>query len=232
MVSLDEAVVIRHKTHGENYEIFVDADRALDYKSGEDIKLSEILASDTVFKDASAAEKASEEHLLKLYGASDMQQVLKAILVKGQLHLTTEQKRRMHDERFKQVASIIAQNAINPQTGSPHPLNRIEAAMQQAKVEIVMHKSAKEQVDKVLKKLKPILPIKFERLRIALHIPANHAGKLYHLISEIAQLVKEDWKGQDQYLLVEIPAGMQDELFTRINGATHGEVEAKVVKHE
>lgn len=232
MVNLDEAVIIRHKTHGETYEIFVDADEALKFKSGEDVSIEDILATDNVFRDAKAGDKASEEHLKTLYDVDTIDDVIKAILTKGELHLTTEQKRNMMEERRKQVATIIVRNAINPQTRSPHPLARIEAAMEEAKAEIVISKSAKEQVEKVVKKLKPIIPIKFEKLQVALHVPGTYAGKLYKTLHEYGTVLKEDWKGPDQFILLEIPAGMQDELFNKINGATHGEVETKVVKHD
>lgn len=232
MVSLDKAIIIRLKTHGEDYEIYVDADKAVKYRGGENIAIEDILAVMQVFKDAKAGEKASDEHLLELFHVSDVNDAIKEILVKGELHLTTEQKRHMHEERRKQVATIIARNAINPQTQTPHPLARIEAAMEEARVEIVISKSANEQVEKVLKALKPIIPIKFEKLQVVIQIPAAYAGKLYHVLREMGEIKKEEWVGAEQFCLMEIPAGLQDELYTKLNGVTHGEVKTKVVKHE
>ncbi len=232
MVSLDEAVIIRLKTHGETYEIYVDADKALKYKSGEQVPIDEVLASDHVFKDAKAGEKASEEHLKELFKVSNASEVIAEILLKGELHLTTEQKRQMLIERKKQVASIIAKNAINPQTNTPHPLTRIEAAMEEARVEIVISKSAKEQIEKVVKKLKVIIPLKFERIQVAVNIPAEYAGKMHHVIRDIGEIKKEEWVGAEQYCLIEIPAGMQNELYSKLNSVTHGNVKTKVVKHE
>jgi len=232
MVSLDDAVVVRLKTHGETYEIFVDADKALDYKSGQDVDLDEVLAADHVFKDAKKGDKASEEHIFDLFKVKDLKEAIKQILTKGDLHLTTEQKKKMHAERKKQVASIIAQNAINPQTKAPHPLSRIEAAMEEARAEVVISKTAKEQVDKVVKVIKPILPIRFEMLELAVKIPAAYAGKMYKVIHEFGTVKKDDWVGGEQYVLVEIPAGMQDEFYSQLNNMTHGEVKTKVVEHD
>ncbi len=232
MTSLEDAVIVRLKTHGETYEIYVDPDPALEYKSGGDVRLEDVLAAEHVFKDAKKGEKASEEHLLELFKAEDMNGVYDEILRKGELHLTTEQRRKMMEDRWKQVAAVIARNAINPQTNTPHPINRIEAAMEEARVEILLSKSAREQVEKVLKALKPIIPIKFEKLEIAVKIPAEYAGKMYSTLREYGDVKKEDWVGGEQYVLIEIPAGMQDELFSRLNSMTHGDVKTKVVKHE
>ncbi|MFH1055950.1 MAG: ribosome assembly factor SBDS [Candidatus Altiarchaeota archaeon] len=232
MVTLDEAVIVRLKTHGETYEIFVDADKAMKYRGGENVSLEDVLAVEHIFKDCKTGEKASEEHVKDLFKVKDVKEAIKEILLKGELHLTTEQKRLMHEERRKQIAGIIARNAINPQTKTPHPLARIEAAMEEARVEVVISKSANEQVEKVVKALKPILPIKFEKIEVAVQIPPAYAGRLYHILKEMGELKKEEWKGGEQYCLIEIPAGIQDEFYSRLNGATHGEIKTKVIKNE
>jgi|WetSurMetagenome_2_1015567.scaffolds.fasta_scaffold338325_2 ribosome maturation protein SDO1 len=232
MVSLEEAVIVKLRTHGENYELYVDADLAVKFRGGENVPIEDVLAVEQVFKDAVKGDKASEEHVKELFQVSDVKEAYKEILLKGELHLTTEQKRKMLADRRKQVASIIARNAVNPQTHAPHPLARIEAAMDEARAEVFLNKSANEQVEKVLKVLKPILPIKFEKAQVALKIPANYTGKLYHVIRELGEVKKEEWAGADQIVLVEIPAGVQDELFAKLNNITRGEVKIKVVKHE
>jgi ribosome maturation protein SDO1 len=232
MVSLEDAVIIRHKNSGETYEILVDADNALNFRGGADIPMDDILAVEQVFKDSAKGDKASDEHLLELYKLKDIPSVIVDILKRGELHLTTEQRRRMLDERRKQVAAIITKNSINPQTRTPHPLNRIEAAMDEAKVDITIAKSAGEQVEKVLKALKPILPIRFEKIQVALKIPAQYGGKLYHTLNELGEIKKDEWGSSEQFILIEIPAGLQDELFNRLNSATHGEVKTKVLKND
>lgn len=232
MANLDDAVIMRHKIQGQTYEVYVDADLALAYKSGEEVGLDDVLAVDHVFRDAGAGDKASEEHLLEVFNADDMSIVFDQILKKGDLHLTTEQKRRMLEERRKQVASIIAKNAINPQTNTPHPLNRIEAAMEEARVQISLDKSAKEQVEKAMKLLKPIIPIKFEKVQVAVRIPAEYTGKLYTVLHSVGEVKKEGWEGSDQYVLVEMPAGMQNDFYDQLNNLTHGEAKTKVVKHD
>ncbi len=232
MVSLEDAVIVKLRTHGENYELYVDADLAVKFRGGEGVKIEDVLAVGQVFKDAVKGEKASEEHLLELFQVSDVQEVYRKILLDGELHLTTEQKRKMLAERRRQVATIIARNAVNPQTHAPHPLARIEAAMDEARAEVVLNKSANEQVEKVLKVLKPILPIKFEKAEVAVKVAAQHSAKIYRTIHELGDVKKDEWVGGEQIILLEIPAGLQDELFSKLNNITHGDVKIKVVKHE
>ena len=230
MIPLDKATVVKLKTHGENFEILVDPDLALEYKEGKEIDVNELLAADKIFKDASAADAASDDSMLKVFETTDVREVAGKILKKGELHLTTEQKKRMLEERKKQVISIITRNAINPQTKTPHPPDRIESAMDEAKVSIDIQKSAKEQVDKVVKALRPLLPIKFENVQIAVKIPSEHSGKLYSVLHEFGEVKKDAWQGNCQYCLVEMPAGLQDDFCNKVNNLTHGEAEIKILR--
>jgi len=154
--SLDDAIIIRYKTHGHTFELFADPDEALAFREGERaLVIAEILAVETVFKDASAGDKASEDVIQSVFGTTEPTKVFEAILTRGELHLTTEQRRKMLADRRRQVAAQIARNAVNPQTGKPHPLQRIERAMDEARVDISLHQSVNEQVQTTLKALRP-----------------------------------------------------------------------------
>ncbi|ODS37646.1 rRNA metabolism protein [Candidatus Altiarchaeales archaeon WOR_SM1_SCG] len=230
MVSLDDAIVVKLKTHGENFEILVDPDLALEYKEGKEKSIDEILAVGKIFKDASAADSASDESMLKVFETTDVIEVAGKILKKGELHLTTEQRKQMLEERKKQIVNIIARNAINPQTKTPHPPDRIANAMDEAKVSIDIQKSAKEQVERVVKALRPLIPIKFDNVQIAVKIPAEHSGKLYATLHEFGEVKKDGWQGNFQFCLVEMPAGLQDDFCNKVNNLTRGEAEIKILR--
>jgi ribosome maturation protein SDO1 len=231
MVSLDKAVIARLKTQGENFEIFVDPELAAKYKEGVKVSLHELLAAETVFKDATAGEKASEHTIEKIFSTTDLQAVVDRILSKGELHLTTEQKRKKLEDIRKQIVAIIARNAMNPQTGSPHPPARIEKAMEEAKVAVVITKSAQEQVDAVLKEIKPIIPITFAKVNFAVKIPAQYSGNIFNVLHGFGEVKKEEWDKFGNYIcMIEIPAGLQDEFYSKLNGLTHGEVQTKILK--
>lgn len=231
MVSLDNAVIARLKIQGENFEIYVDPDLAQKYREGEKIELHNLLAVETVFKDAAAGEKASEHVMEKIFSTTDLKTIVDRILTKGELHLTTEQKRKKLEETKKQIITIIARNAMNPQTGTPHPPARIEKAMEEAKVNISITKSAQEQVEAVLKAIKPVIPITFAKVNYAIKIPSKYAGNIYGILRSLGEVKKEEWDKNGNYLcLIEIPAGIQDELYNKLNGLTHGEVQLKIIK--
>lgn len=230
MVSLDKAVIARLKTGGETFEIYVDPYLALDYRKGTKAPLNELLAVQEVFKDAGAGKKASEEVMEKVFETTEIGGIADRIITRGEIHLTAEQRKSMTEEKRKQIISLISRNSINPQTKAPNPPARIEAALTEARVTVDPFKSAKEQVDSAVKAIRPILPIKFETLQMVVKIPATYTGNSYKTLREYGEVKKEEWDKGDLISLMEIPAGLQDEFYSRLNSLTHGEVKIKIMR--
>lgn len=230
MVKLEDAVIARMSGHGTTFEVLVDPELAMIIRAGEPTDIRNALAVDKVFKDAKKGDAASEELIQKVFGTLDVFKVAEEIIRRGEVQVTTEQRRKMREQRLKQVVSLIARRAINPQTNLPHPPARVEAAVAEAKVHVDEFKSAEQQLPKIIKELLPILPLKFENRRIAIKIPAPHVGRTQRVVREFGTIKEEKWLGDGSWtVVVEIPAGVQSEFFDKLNNLTKGEVETKVL---
>ena len=87
-----------------------------------------------------------------------------------------------------------------------------------------------EQVQAAFKLLRPLLPIAFDRVRVAIKIPAEHAGAAYGHIRNLGDLRKEEWQNDGSWVgVLEMPAGAQLEVYDRLNGLTQGSVETKLL---
>ncbi|MDO5834880.1 MAG: ribosome assembly factor SBDS [Methanobacterium sp.] len=230
MVTLEDAVIARLEYYGERFEILVDPDLASDFKRGEDIKIEEILAVEEVFKDAKKGDKASEEAMNKAFDTTDPLEAATIIIRKGQVQLTAQQRRDMQEDKRKMVVAKIARDAINPQTKLPHPARRIEIAMEEAKVRIDPFKSVDEQVNITLKAIRRLIPIKLEKVKVAIRIPGEDTGKVYGVIPEFGKTLKEEWQQDGSWVaVVEIPGGMQESFYQKLSEITHGQVETKIL---
>ena len=70
-----------------------------------------------------------------------------------------------------------------------------------------------------------------ERIQIAIKIPPSFAGKASNIVRSFGTLLKDQWAKDGSYIcLIEIPAGIQQEVYDRLNNLTHGQVEVKIVK--
>jgi len=231
MVSLDDAVIARLQSHGEKFEILVDPYLAAKFKEGQPIAISEILASEEVYKDSGKGEKVPDELLLKIFETLNPLEIAEQILLKGQVQLTATQRKEIHELKRKQIVSLISRNTINPQTDTPHPPKRIENAMEEARISVDIYKSAEEQIPKIIKELRKLLPIKFEKRDIAIKIPGEFAGTAYHTLHDYGSTKQEEWLGDGSLVLViEIPSGIESEFYLHLNKLTKGTVQTKVLK--
>lgn len=230
MVKLEDAVIARYEHAAEKFEMLVDPYLAMDLKHGKDINFDDLLAIDSVFKDANKGDVKSEEALKKVFKTVDAKEIAKKIITEGEVQLTTQQRREMMEKKKLEIISFIANNSINPQTNSPHPRQRIENAMQEAKVTIDFNRSAKEQLPTILKELRKIIPISMENLKVAVKVPAEFSGKA-NVVLHRYSIGQQEWQKNGSLITVlELPAGMKNELFNELNHLTRGAVEIKILE--
>ena len=226
-----EYVIARVEKSGEKFEVLVKPEAVAKVRDGKEVDLLKELAIDEVFKDAHKGSKASEEKMAEFFGTTDPLSVAKQIIQRGEIQLTTEQRRQVLEAKRKQIVQYIAANAINPQTAAPHPPQRIENAMEEAKVHIDPFKPVEEQVKEVLDALRPLIPIRFEKVRIAVKLSAEDSAKTYGDIKGFGTILKEEWSPTGAWLgVVEMPAGLQTDFLERLNAKTKGNVETRVLK--
>ena len=224
-------VIARIEKSGERFEVLVKPDAVQRIRDGKEVDVLANLAIDEVFRDAHKGSKASSEKMKELFDTDDPLAVAKILIQKGEIQLTTEQRRQMQEQKRRQIVQHIAANAINPQTGTPHPPARIEIAMEEAKVHVDPFKSVEEQVKEILDALRPLIPIRFEKARIAVKLSAEDAAKCFSDIRAFGTILKEEWLGSGSWVgVIEMPAGMQTDFLERLNSKTKGNVEAKILK--
>jgi len=233
VIPLDQAVVARLDSHGERFEILVDPDMAALIRQGEEIPIEDAVAALFIFENSSKATKASEESLKKVFETTEFEPAALRIIKKGEIHLTAEQRKAMIEARRRQVITFIARNAINPQTRFPHPPQRIEMAMEEARVNVDPFRNFEEQVKDVVKALRPILPIKFAEMRFAVKIPGDYAAKAFGEIAAATTIERDQWQSDGSWIcVVRIPAGIQDEFYSLINRVSKGDAEVKILDQD
>jgi len=101
--------------------------------------------------------------------------------------------------------------------------------MDQARVHVDPFKDARDQIDEIVKALRPILPLKFETVKVAIKVPAAYAHKCYGTLKNQG-IQKEEWaKDGSLIVVVELFAGMQGELYEHLNKLTNGTIETRII---
>ncbi|PUA32072.1 MAG: rRNA metabolism protein [Candidatus Terraquivivens tikiterensis] len=222
---------IARLVRGETFEIIVDPDSALRYKMGEKVPMSKVLLYEEIYTDAKKGIRASEEQLMKAFKTKDKLAIAARILTEGTLQITSEQRRRLIEEKKRQIVEFISKNAVDPRTKLPHPPQRIELAMEQAGVSIDPFVDAKEQAMKVIERLSQILPMKVGLMRMYVRVPGEFVGKAYGLLKSVGKILKEEYKADGSWVgEVEVLAGLQADLIEKLNRLCSGRAEARPIE--
>jgi ribosome maturation protein SDO1 len=235
MISLDEAVTARLESHGERFEVLIDPDAALAIKRDEfDGDLEDVIAAEDVFENASRGDRPAEDALEEVFGTTDPMEIIPEVVTRGEIQITAEQRREMQEQKRKQLINKIARNAVNPQMdNAPHPPERIESALEQAGFRVDPMEPVETQVDDALDALRPVIPIRFDEVTVAVQLPADYAGSGQAKVRSFGDLQREEWQNDGSWVgVLEFPAGMQNEFYDLVNEVSSGTAETRIIKDE
>ena len=227
----DKVTVVRYSFSGDKFELLVKPDPAFDYKLGKISDISKILVSDEIYTDSNKGNRATNEKLNQVFKTQDSMKIAEIIMKKGELNLTTEQRKKMTSEKRKQLVTFIAKTYVDPRSHLPHPPLRIEQAMDDGRVTVDPFKNADEQVKDVVEKLRPIIPLKSENLILEISVPAQFFAQSYTVLKSTGTLKKEDWQPNGSLkAILEIPAAARPNVIDRLGSITKGTATVEVSK--
>ena len=216
MVSLDNSVLARMEKGGKRYELLVDPEMVDDFKNDPDsINIDDFLAMDEVFHDARGGERPTEEAIENTFGTQDILEIAKTILNKGSIQLTTNQRKAIVEKMRQKIIHHIHSQAVDPKTKSPHPVTRIELALEESRYSVDPFKKLELQIKDAVDKLKVLIPLSFETMRLAFKVPGSAYGGAMRVLRNYH--VKDGWLEDGTWAcVIEIPAGMKGEIIGQI----------------
>jgi len=216
MVSLDNAVLARMEKGGKRYEVLLNPDLVDAFKGDpESVDLNAFMAMDEVFHDARGGERPTAEAIENTFGTQDIRTIATTILTKGSIQLTTAQRKAMVERMRQQIVHQIHVQAVDPKTKSPHPKTRIELALDESRYSVDPFKRLEDQVKEAIDKLKPMIPLSFESVRLAFKVPGSAYGSVSRILRPYQQ--KEQWLENGSWAaVIECPAGMKPDLIHQI----------------
>jgi len=141
-----------------------------------------------------------------------------------------EYKDKEREGKKKQIIDFLARHSVDPRTDSPHTAERIASAIDEAGVNIE-NKPVEQQISKVIEKIKPVLPIKIKTKKLKIRIPAEHTGRVYGLITEYKE--SENWLSNGELeATINLPVGLQEGFYDKLNSITHGSAITQEIKEE
>jgi ribosome maturation protein SDO1 len=224
----DKFTVVRLILGGDRFELLVKPDPALEFKMGKRSDISGVLVSDEIYSDANKGSRASSEKLMKHFKTTDSVDIAKQILAKGELNLTTDQRRKMVEEKKRQIVQFINKSFVDPKTHLPHPIVRIETAMEEVRVAIDPFRRVEDQAKAIVDALRKILPLKSETVKLTVTVPPQFAGQSYSVLKSNGDLRSEEWLADGSLrAILEINASIRGQFLDRLGTVTKGSAQVK-----
>ena len=102
--------------------------------------------------------------------------------------------------------------------------------MSEVRISIDPFKDAGDESKLVVEALRPILPLKSERIRLLVKVPAQYAAQSFGALKGAGEITKEEW-GSDGGItvIIEIPAGAHSKLLDRLGSLSKGTAQATIM---
>ncbi|XP_048017328.1 ribosome maturation protein SBDS isoform X3 [Megalobrama amblycephala] len=170
---------------------------AVTVANGKEKDLDEVLQTNTVFVNVSKGQVAKKEDLSNAFGTDDLTEICKQILAKGELQVSDKERQSQLEQMFRDIATIVAEKCVNPETKRPYTVNLIERAMKDIHFSVKANKSTKQQALEVIKQLKESIQIQRAHMRLRFVLPAKDGKRLKEKLRPLIKTVEnEDFDDQ------------------------------------
>uniref|UniRef100_A0A5B7AJD5 Putative ribosome maturation protein SBDS n=1 Tax=Davidia involucrata TaxID=16924 RepID=A0A5B7AJD5_DAVIN len=240
---LTNVAVVRLKKHGNRFEIACYKNKVLSWRSGVEKDLDEVLQSHTVYSNVSKGVLAKSKELVAAFGTDDHTKICLEILDKGELQVAGKERESQLSSQFRDIATIVMQKTVNPETQRPYTISMIERLMHEIHFAVDPHSSSKKQALEVIHELQKHFPIKRSPMRLRLTVPEQKFSSLLEKLNAWnASVVSKDESGSQLSVICEMDPGFFrdcDALVRNLQGrleilavSVHGEGDTQVDNYD
>ena len=173
-VRLTNVAVVRLKRGGKKFEIACYKNKVVNWRSGVEQDLSEVLQADGVYENVTRGNLAKRKDLINVFGTADYEKVCLQILKHGKLQVSSKERQVEIETMFKDIARIVTEKCINTHTKRPFTVSAIERAMKDTlHYAVKPSKSTKQQALSVVQMLKEHLPIERAQMKVQFTLPSK-----------------------------------------------------------
>ncbi|PSS31753.1 Ribosome maturation protein like [Actinidia chinensis var. chinensis] len=205
---LTNVAVVRLKKHGVRFEIACYKNKVLSWRSGVEKDLDEVLQSQIVYSNVSKGVLAKSKDLLAAFGTDDQTEICLEILGKGELQVAGKERESQLSSQFRDIATLVMQKTINPETQRPYTISMIERLMHEIHFAVDPNSSSKKQALEVIRELQKHFPIKRSPMRLRLTIPEQNFSSLSEKLNGWnSSIVSKDESGNQLSIICEVDPG-------------------------
>ncbi|KAM3723332.1 Ribosome maturation protein SBDS [Dirofilaria immitis] len=191
---LTNVAVVRMKKCGKRFEIACYKNKVISWRNKTEKDIDEVLQTQTVFINVSKGQVAKREELNTAFGTDDQLEICKIILEKGDLQVSEKERQAQSDSSFKEIANLISNMCVNPDTKRPYSSSVIESALHETHLSLKPNRSVKQQALEIIPKLRESIKIDRAEMRLRVSVEAKEAKRIHdRLKGMFTKIEVEDW---------------------------------------
>ncbi|XP_068172991.1 ribosome maturation protein SBDS [Antennarius striatus] len=228
-IRLTNVAVVRMKRGGKRFEIACYKNKVMSWRSGAEKDLDEVLQTHSVFVNVSKGQMAKKEDLAKAFGTDDQTEICKQILTKGELQVSDKERQTQLETMFRDIATIVAEKCVNPNTKRPYTVSLIERSMKDIHYSVKASKSTKQQALDVIRQLKDTIEIQRAHMRLRLVLPGKDAKRVKEKLKPLLQIVENEDFDETLEMVCLVDPGCFREIDELIRCETKGQGSLEVL---
>ncbi|EFN60113.1 hypothetical protein CHLNCDRAFT_11851, partial [Chlorella variabilis] len=190
---LTNIAVVRMKKHGKRFEIACYKNKVVNWRNG----VGTLVLTHTAACGGVPARLPAPQQLHSAPLAPAPPRPCPA------LPQVSDKERRVElDTLFRDVASVLSEKCINPESNRPYTLSMLERALRDVHFSVDPKRPAKAQALEALPLLKSRFPIERARMRLKLAVPLSSKDELLELVRQQGGVVEEQDLIGSQFCLV------------------------------
>uniref|UniRef100_A0A914HB71 Ribosome maturation protein SBDS n=1 Tax=Globodera rostochiensis TaxID=31243 RepID=A0A914HB71_GLORO len=199
---LTNVAVVRMKKCGKRYEVACYKNKVLNWRN-------------KMEKDIDEGQLAKRDDLQAAFGTEDQLEICKM----GDLQVSDKERQVTSESSIKEVANLITNMCVNPETQRPYSLATIEKALHDAHFSLKNNRSTKQQALEMIPKLRESLKIDRAKMRIRVSVPGKNAKMLHSKLKAYFDTVEvEDWDKGDLEMVGLIEPGSYKAIVELVKG--------------
>ena len=222
--SAKDIILVRYKKGGKKFEVATFPGKVKQWRDGKVASLDDVVQQRAIYTNIGNGIQAGAAELSSAFPeTTSAEAILIEILTKGEVQMTAAERKEQLEQKRKEIVNHLHKYFVNPKTGLPHPVVRIESALEELKVRIDPDMPANKQVAAIIKNLPSILPIKKQEMRGVLTIPHKHVGAAHGVVSSYVKIETEQWGDTGCHMTIVSNPGDWNSLITVLNDITKGD---------
>lgn len=162
---------------------------------------------------------------MEVFGTTDERAISLIILDKGEVQVSDKERKVELETLFKDVATVLVEKCVNPQTRRPYTMGVIERALKDVHFAVDPKRSAKAQALEILPRLQERFPIERAQMRLRLAVAQSFLQQILGQLKEWnAHVEARDLEGD----LVAVTCLVDPGIFRQLDKTIHEEFNGRL----